>query len=152
LVLAFVTVAVTEYNSLKIEISGLKKELGGTRERLAKLEANISVALLSEKIKRTIDDRMPQGANAPSTASFALSRDEVQVIRDFIKVPPPLPGTVQTMNVGDHLPEAVLAPLPEPIMEKVPKLRGARYTVDRNSAIIVAAPSTDRVDVIINPF
>src|SRR5262249_31910212 len=56
-VLAFVALTFTEYNSLKIEVSGLKKELGGTRERLAKLEANIGVALLSEKMKRTVDDR-----------------------------------------------------------------------------------------------
>src|SRR5262249_4353705 len=71
--LAFVALSLTEYNSLKIEVSGLKKELGGTRERLAKLEVNIGVALLSEKMKRTVDDRMPEGGNTRSPPPFALS-------------------------------------------------------------------------------
>jgi hypothetical protein len=52
----------------------------------------------------------------------------------------------QNINVGDLL----LTPLPEPIMKKVPKLVGARCTVDRNSAIVVVAPSTNRAGVIIN--
>ena len=84
-------------------------------------------------------------------APFALSRDEIQLIRDFVKVPPPLPGAARNINVGDLLLGIALAPLPEPIMEKVPKLRGARFTVDRNGAIVVVAPGTNRVDVIINP-
>jgi hypothetical protein len=55
------------------------------------------------------------------------------------------------MNVGDLLPDTALAPLPEPITRKVPKLLGARFAVDRNRAIVVVAPGTNRVEIIINP-
>jgi hypothetical protein len=144
-------VILAAFNSFKIEMTGLKRDLAATREKLAKLEANLSAALLSEKMKRGFDDRMLGSTSVTPTIQFALSREEIQLIRDFIKVPPPLPGAAQNINIGDHLPETTLAPLPEPIMEKVPKLRGARYTVDRNSAIVVVAPGTDRADVIINP-
>jgi hypothetical protein len=144
-------VILAAFNSFKIEMTGLKRDLAAAREKLAKLEANVSAALLSEKMKRGFDDRMLGSTSVTPTIQFALSREEIQLIRDFIKVPPPLPGAAQNINIGDHLPETTLAPLPEPIMEKVPKLRGARYTVDRNSAIVVVAPGTDRADVIINP-
>jgi hypothetical protein len=149
--LALAAVFLAQFNSFKVEVTGLKKDLAATREKLAKLEESVAAALVSEKIKHSIDDRMLGSVAVTPTASFALTRDEVQLIRDFIKVPPPLLGTTQNINVGDHLPETTLAPLPEPIMEKVPKLRGARFTVDRNSAIVVVAPGTDRAGVIINP-
>jgi hypothetical protein len=44
-----------------------------------------------------------------------------------------------------------LAPLPEPIMKKAPKLLDARFTVDRNGTIVVVAPGTNRAEVLINP-
>ena len=149
--LALGAAVIAQFNRFSIEMAGVKRDLAATRERLVKLEANVASALLSDKMKLRADDRMLERAVAAPTPPFALTRDEIQLIRDFIKVPPPLPGAPQNINVGDRIPDAALASLPEPIMEKVPKLRGARFTVDRNSAIIVVAPGTNRADVIINP-
>jgi hypothetical protein len=147
--LAIGALVLAQFNSFKIEIGALKRDLAGTREKLGKLEADAAVALLSKETKHGADDG-PLGS-AGVTPAFTLTRDEIQLIRDFIKVPPPLPGVVQSINAGDRLPDSSLAPLPEPIMEKVPKLKGARFTVDRNSAIIVVAPGNNRADVFINP-
>ena len=41
-------------------------------------------------------------------------------------------------------------PLPEVISEKVPKLRGARFTTDRNQAIVIVG-SRNRAEAIIGP-
>jgi hypothetical protein len=152
IVLALAAAILAQFNRFNIEMAGVKRDLAATREKLVKLEANVASALLADKMRHRTDDRMLDNAIAVPTPAFALTRDEIQVIRDFIKVPPPLPGTPQNINVGDRIPDTALASLPEPIMEKVPKLRGSRFTVDRNSAIIVVAPGTNRVDVIINPI
>jgi hypothetical protein len=143
--------SVAQFNKFRIEIAGLKRDLGGMREKLAKLEANPVASPHSKEMKHDVEDRTVNTVGPPPTAPFALTRDEIQLIRDFIKVPPPLPGAAQNISVGDLLPAAALAPLPEPIMDRVPKLRGARFTVDRNSAIVVVAPGANRADVIINP-
>ena len=149
--LALGAAAIAQFNRISLEMTGVKRDLAATRERLVKLEANAASALLADKMKLRADDRMRESAVAVPTPPFALTRDEIQLIRDFIKVPPPLPGAPQNINAGDRIPDTALTSLPEPIMEKVPKLRGARFTVDRNSAIIVVAPGTNRADVIINP-
>lgn len=145
-------VILVQFSGFKIEIAGLKGDLADMRKRLGKLEANVPATLTHPiEIKDGADAWMLRSSGRTPQAPFALSRDEIQLIRDFVKVPPPLPGAARNINVGDLLLGIALAPLPEPIMEKVPKLRGARFTVDRNSAIVVVAPGTNRVDVIINP-
>lgn len=145
-------VILAQFSGFKIEIAGLKSDLAGMTKKLAKLEANVAAALPHpDEMKDGADAWMLRSSGRTPQAPFALSRDEIQLIRDFVKVPPPLPGAARNINVGDLLLGIALAPLPEPIMEKVPKLRGARFTVDRNGAIVVVAPGTNRVDVIINP-
>jgi hypothetical protein len=145
-------VVIRQFNHFRTEMVGLKRDLDATTEKLIKLEATVANALLADKLRHRTDDKMLANAATVPTQLFALTRDEIQLIRDFIKVPPPLPGTPQNIGMGDRIPDTALASLPEPIMEKVPKLRGARFTVDRNSAIIVVAPGTNRADVIINPI
>ena len=141
---------VGQFTAVKIQITGLKNDVAGLREKLAKLEANVVAAPpLANEAKGGADARMP--AIPVRTPPFSLTRDEIQLIRDFIKVPPAPPGAARNINVGDILPDTALAPLPDQIMEKLPKLRGARFTVDRNGAIVVVAPGTNRVDVIIDP-
>lgn len=150
--LSLAGVIFAQFSSFKNEIATLKRDLAGMTEKVAKLEANVAAALTPpEEMKGGADARMLRGPDRTPQAPFALTRDEIQLIRDFIKVPPPLYGAAQTINVGDLLPDTALFPPPEPIIEKLPKLRGARFTVDRNSAIVVVPPGTNRVDVVINP-
>jgi hypothetical protein len=141
-----------QLSTLKIEVASLKRELAGTTGKLAKLEANVTAARSHpNEIKDGADARMLASAGSIPRAPLVLTRDEIQLILDVIKVAPPLPGAARTMNVGDLLPDTALAPLPEPITRKVPKLLGARFAVDRNRAIVVVAPGTNRVEIIINP-
>jgi hypothetical protein len=137
-----------QLSTLKIEVASLKKELAGSTAKLAKLEANAARSHPNE-IKDGGDARML--TSSIPRAPLVLTHDEVQFILAVIKVPPPPPGAAPKINVGDLLPDAALAPLPEPITRKVPKLLGARFAVDRNRAIVVVAPDTNRVEIIINP-
>jgi len=79
-----------------------------------------------------------------------LTTEEIAVVHNFIKLPPPAPGAVPAIAIGDLVPEARLMPLPELIAEKVPKLRGARFTTDRNQAIVIIGPG-NRAQVIVGP-
>jgi hypothetical protein len=116
-------------------------------------EANVLVAQPDPNdIKNGADGRMLASASGVPQASFTLTQDEVKLIRDFIKVPPSLPGAAQNIKVGDLVPNIALVPLPEPIMKKASKLLGARFTVDRNGAIIVVAPGNNRAEVVISPY
>ena len=59
-------------------------------------------------------------------------------------------GQPDSIGIGDLVPEARVMPLPEVISEKVPKLRGARFTTDRNQAIVIVG-SRNRAEAIIGP-
>jgi hypothetical protein len=142
-------VILVQFSALKVEVANLKTNLAGTTEKIATLEANIVAARPDPKEIKEGVRKLASAGEAPQPL-LALTHDEVKLIRDFIKVPPPPVGAAQSINIGDLLPDAGLTPLPEPIMKKVPKLVGARFTVDRNSAIVVVAPATNRADVVIN--
>lgn len=141
-----------QLSTLKLEVASLKKELAGSTAKLARFEATVGAARSHpNEIKDGADARMLTSAGSIPRAPLVLTHDEVQFILAVIKVPPPPPGAAPKINVGDLLPDTVLAPLPEPITRKVPKLLGARFAVDRNRAIVVVAPDTNRVEIIINP-
>jgi hypothetical protein len=141
-----------QINTLKIEVASLKRELAGTTGKLTRLEANVVAARSHpNEIKDGADARVLTSAGSIPRAPLVLTHDEVQLILAVIKVPPPPPGAAPKINVGDLLPDTVLAPLPEPITRKVPKLLGAKFAIDRNRAIVVVAPDTNRVEIIINP-
>ena len=135
------TAIVAQFRTLKTQIAGLKTELAGMQRKLAKLEAG-AVATPPDRTEIT------GGLAAPL---LKLNRDEIQTIRDFIKVVPPPLGATPKIKLGDILPDFALSSVPEPIMDKLPKLKGARFTVDQNRATVIVAPGSNRVDVIINP-
>jgi hypothetical protein len=141
-----------QLSTLKLEVASLKKELAGSTAKLARFEATVGAARSHpNEIKDGADARMLTSAGSIPRAPLVLTHDEVQFILAVIKVPPPPPGAAPKINVGDLLPDTVLAPLPEPITRKVPKLLGAKFAIDRNRAIVVVAPDTNRVEIIINP-
>ena len=80
-----------------------------------------------------------------------LTREEVQLVRDYIKVPPAPPGTAATIQLGGVVPAATLVPLPQQIGGKCPRLIGARFTTDRNGAIVIVGRGSRHVDAIVAP-
>src|SRR5215203_3374929 len=127
------TAIVAQFRTLKTQIAGLKTELAGMQRKLAKLEAG-AVATPPDRTEIT------GGLAAPL---LKLNRDEIQTIRDFIKVVPPPLGATPKIKLGDILPDFALSSVPESVMDKLPKLKGARFTVDQNRATIIVSPGTN---------
>jgi hypothetical protein len=82
---------------------------------------------------------------------LVLSDDQMQLIRDHIKMPPAPSGAPPTISVGDVLPPAKLIPVPRSLSDKIPTLVGARFTTDKNNAIIIARGADNRVDLVVPP-
>jgi hypothetical protein len=127
-------IAVGQITSLKSEIAMLHRELRPLRERLAKLEQ-----FQQEEVQSKADAGNPSALN--------LSREEAQLIREYIKPAPSAETAAPAVNVGDPI-GGSMVPLPSPITEKVPKLIGARFTI-RNGAIIISTRNSRRADAVL---
>ena len=86
-----------------------------------------------------------------TTAPLELSREEVQLVKDYIKVPPAPPGTSPAIQIGAVVPPGLLVPLPPQIGEKYPRLIGSRYMTDRNGAIVIVTRGSRHADAIVGP-
>ena len=146
--------AYTRIRSLQSENAALQRELSPLRERMARAE-------FLEKAKQTADQQreaqskaaaVANKGNAPPRAeqlAFSLTPDEIRLIRDFIK-PAPVGGSpASPINVGDTVSIATI-PLPSSLMEKIPKLLGARFTT-RNGSIIILRRDSRQADLVLPP-
>ena len=137
---AAAALALVQLKSLKTEIATLHRALGSLRERFQKESGQIKLGV--EKNKAGAEPSTDQSA-------LNLSREEIQLIRDFIK-PAPAGGTpAPAINVGDPIGVATI-PLPSPLMEKVPKLLGGRFTT-RNGSIIILRRDSRQADAVLPP-
>ena len=156
LVIACVVAAIAfgQIQSLKSDVAALRRELLPAKERIARLEQ-------IEKEKRDLDEpeKTQTGADAeknqpgaeihPAQSALNLSREEIQLVRDYIK-PAPTAGTAApAINVGDPV-VGLMIPLPSPLTEKVPKLAGAKFTT-RNGSIIIVRRDSRQADAVLGP-
>jgi hypothetical protein len=145
---------VTGYRQLadvKADLAAARRDLAAMKERVARLE-RVTAEPSGEP---TAAPRARDGATskglAPAQPPLELTREEVQLVRDYIKLPPPAPGATPAIALGSPVPEQTLLPLPPQIGEKALRLLGARFTTDRNGAIVIVRPGSRRADAIISP-
>ena len=82
-------------------------------------------------------------------APLNLSREEVQIIKDYIK-PAPFAGTpAPPINVGDPVSIGTF-PLPPLVTDQVPKLLGARFAI-RNGVIVIVKRDSRQADFVLAP-
>jgi hypothetical protein len=155
LVIACVLAAIAfgQIQSLKSDIAALRRELLPVRERIARLEQ-------IEKAKREFDQQeeaqnkpdteknQPREARSDQTA-LNLSREEIQLIREYIKPAPGADVAAPAINVGDPVSGAMI-PLPSQLTDKVPKLLGGKFTI-RNGAIIILKRDSRQADAVLAP-
>ncbi|MHC2816884.1 biopolymer transport protein ExbB/TolQ [Bradyrhizobium huanghuaihaiense] len=145
IICAGAVIALRQIKSLQTEISSLQRELSPLKERLSRFEAEkarqAEEKAREERSKRTAD-------NPPQQAPLTLSREEIQLIRDYIK-PAPAVGSTAAPAVGDPLGGATI-PFPSPVTEKIPKLVGARFAI-RNGAIIIVRRDSRQIDAVLGP-
>ncbi|WP_375048868.1 hypothetical protein [Bradyrhizobium sp. 8-10B] len=145
-------IALGQLTSLKSDIAGLRREIAPLRERLARLE-QVEVAKREAaqqedaQNKAEADKKLTDSAG--EQAALSLSREEIQLIREYIKAAPSAGAAVAPINVGDPITGGMI-PLPSSLTEKLPRLVGARFAT-RNGAIIISMRNSRRVDAVLMP-
>jgi hypothetical protein len=147
-------IALGQIKSLKSDVSVLHREVLSLRERLAKSEQ-------AEKAKRDLDQQeevqnksavdknRPPGEIRSDQTALNLSREEIQLIRDYIKPAPSAGAPAATINIGDPV-EGAMIPLPSQLTDKVPKLVGGKFSI-RNGAIIIVKRDSRQADAVLAP-
>ncbi|WP_409192571.1 hypothetical protein [Bradyrhizobium sp. RDM4] len=148
--------ALAQIKSLKSEIAGLQRELLPLKERLSKAEAEererakrdndlqkeAQAKTSAGKSRASADDRVEQ-------AQLSLTREEAQLVRDYIKPVPLSTRAATAMNVGDSVSGGTIS-LPSPLTDKIPKLLGARFAI-RDGAIIILKRDSHQADAVLAP-
>ncbi|WP_136626283.1 hypothetical protein [Bradyrhizobium macuxiense] len=149
-VVACITAAIAlgQISSLKSDIAALRREQAPLTERLARLEQAESARRDAEQEEDAQDRREPS-KNGIEQSALSLSRDEIQLIREYIKAAPSASGSPVAINVGDSISGGMI-PLPSSLTEKVPRLVGARFAT-RNGTIILSLRNSHRVDAVLPP-
>jgi hypothetical protein len=136
-----------QVNARKSEIATLQRDIIALKLRVARLDQIASTNETREKASSGTPK--PPSEIPPDQAPLILSREEIQLVRDYIK-PAPVAGSVtETINVGDPI-VGETVPFPSPITEKVRKLLGARFTV-RNGFVVIVRSGSPHADAVIGP-
>jgi TolA-binding protein len=141
---------------LRDQTNQLQRQIASVEQRVGRLELQMEQQLsrrvpdVSAGSGRSEGEPVAAVVAKPDT-SIALTRAEVDIIREYIKLPPAAAGAVATMAVGAPVGNHVLVPFPAQITDRVPKLVGARFATDKNGAIVVVAGGSDRIGFIIPP-
>jgi hypothetical protein len=148
-------VALGQIQSLKSDLAILRRELLPLKERLARFEQTEGqkrdLEQQEEAQKRSdAEKKRADGELRNEPASLILTREESQLIRDYIK-PALTPGNAAApeIAVGDPVGGATI-PLPSALTEKIPKLQGAKFTT-RNGSIIIIRSNSRQADAVLNP-
>ena len=91
----------------------------------------------------------PGGEIRADQTALNLSREEIQLIRDYIKAAPSAGAAAATINVGDPV-EGGVIPLPSQLTDKLPKLLGGKFTI-RNGKIIIIKRDSRQADAVLAP-
>lgn len=145
-------VAIGQFSSLKSDVAALRREQAPLKERLAKLEQAESArreAAQQEEAQARAEAEKRAAESASEQSALSLSREEVQLVREYIKAAPLAGAAAVTVKVGDPVTGGMI-PLPSSLTDKVPRLLGARFAT-RNGAIIISARNSRRVDAVLMP-
>ncbi|MGY3477683.1 hypothetical protein [Bradyrhizobium ottawaense] len=136
-----------QVNARKLEIAALQRDIIALKLRVARLDQIASTNEIREKASSGTPK--PPSETQPDQAPLILSREEIQLIRDYIKPVPVAGPATETIKVGDPV-AGETVPFPSPITEKVRKLLGARFTV-RNGLVVIIRSGSRHADAVIGP-
>jgi hypothetical protein len=135
-----------QIRELKTEMAFIGYEFAATKAKVSKLE----------KVAREIDDGQSEAAPHRKTAdaqleppSLVLGGADIEIIRQFIKVPPPQLGAQAKLNAGDNIAQLTVSPIPKGLADALPKLRDAVFSIDQNSSIIIIGAGSKRIDAVV---
>ena len=129
-----------EVRQLVHDITDSRAQIGVLKERIARLEK---------------DAQTPHVASDPGPppkiekGTLSLTREEEKLVRQFIKVLPSQTAGATTVQPGQPLGTMSTAPLPDAIVEQIPRLSGARFSIDSSGAIIISGSGSSRADAVV---
>jgi hypothetical protein len=141
LIVAGILVAV-----LYLQVKALKAELAMGQRRVAAITARVNQLEKSNQQKPGRDAALTEQPHA----EIALSKGDLSVIRQFIKVLPAPPGAEQKIHVGDDVSNIAAIPVPESLVQQLPKLRGARFSIDQSGVIVLIGEGSKKADAIVS--
>ncbi len=127
---------------LFLQVKDMKVRLAAAEAHLSKIEKIAQQQIVKEQ-------KRPDAS--PRHLPITLDNDDMKAIRAFIKVLPSKPGAQQKIHVGEEISDNRSAPLPESLVNQMPKLRGAKFLVDDNGAIIIIGQGSNRAGAVIEP-
>jgi hypothetical protein len=138
---------------LLIQTKDLKTDITLLKMRLAAVDAHFSQLESQQKTKeaKAADNPPPPPPPPRRQVQIALNNDEIKLIRGFIKVVPSQPGAQQKVQLGQEISTNFMIPVPASLISQIAKLRGARFLVDDNGAIIISGEGSNHADVVVEP-
>jgi hypothetical protein len=133
------------------QIRDMKGEIGFLKHHLEAADAHLARFEEMSQQKLTKEAKIPESPPPPQRVQITLSNDDIKLIRSFIKVLPSQPGAQPKVNLGQEISNTPIVPVPESLVSRIPKLRGARFLVDDNGAIVIFADGSNRADLVIDP-
>ena len=131
-----------QIKDMKVEMTGIKQRLAATEAQLGRVEKNALQLVKESSIFE----------GPPRRAPIELGNDDLKAVRASIRVLPSKSGAEQPKTrVGDKISDTKSAPVPESLVTQMPKLRGAKFFVDQNGAIIIIGEGSNRVDAVVEP-
>ncbi|MDP2354560.1 MAG: hypothetical protein Q8M31_00665 [Beijerinckiaceae bacterium] len=149
---AIAAVALAQIRSLRSDLATLRKDLLPVKERLARLEQTEKLKLSQQdggQAKSAALNKKAGGEIRIDHLPLNLTREEIQLVRDYIKPSPSAGPALPAINIGDFVGGATI-PLPSQLTEKVPKLIGARFAT-RNGSIIIVKRDSRQADAVLAP-
>jgi hypothetical protein len=144
---AGVVAALLQVKSLKSEVTALQRELLPLKLRVAMLD---QIEKSRETLDKVSDQKIQSSRESRAEeAPLVLSREEIQLIRDYIKPAPVAGASTTSISVGDPVTGPTI-PFPSPVTERVPKLLGARFAI-KNSTIIIVKKDSRQADAVLGP-
>jgi hypothetical protein len=138
--------ALMQVKSLKSELAAVQRELLPLRERVARLDQAERSREAADKVS---GQKNQSRENRAEEAPLLFSREEIQLIRDYIKPAPLVDSSTAPVSVGDPITGPTI-PFPSALTDKISKLIGARFAI-RNGAIIILKRDSRRADAVLGP-
>jgi hypothetical protein len=130
-----------QISDVKTDIALGTQAIGRIEKTVGDLQTNQGQALA--RIETLLQTRSNSSERLPS-AAMLLDENEKQLIFKFILVKSVPGAKPSSVKVGDLIPDpTLLKPIPDDLAAAVPKLRGARFSIDENSGSILLVGAGD---------
>jgi hypothetical protein len=137
-----------QIRDMKAKIEQSEIELATNRAHLNRVEKLVQQNIATQQT--IVKEPTPAKKAQPPHLPLSFSEADIKIIRQYIKVLPPKPGSPQKIHIGDEIKDLAVAPVSESLIGQLPKLRGARFSIDQDGAIIIIGEGSNQVDAVLS--